>query len=121
MPEGGWGEFPTPPIFAEAGADIPISDLVDEDGELEAAAIGIQAYGRRDLTIQADVSKKVQVVAMVERVCQYGCLYNQKVAVSDIHRVPNQSHNLLHPTPHSRRYSKHDGITGERPYSNGEG
>lgn len=54
--------------FAEAGADIAVSDMVVDDGALEATAREIQAFGRRALTLPVDVTKKAQVEDMVKRV-----------------------------------------------------
>jgi len=54
--------------FAEAGADVAISDIMDDDSELENAAGEIRALGRRALTMQTDVAKKAQVDEMAGRV-----------------------------------------------------
>ncbi len=51
--------------FAEAGADIAISDMVAEDGLLEATGKQAEAFGRHVLTMQTDVTKKRQVIEMV--------------------------------------------------------
>ncbi len=55
-------------IFAEAGADVAICDIEIEDGTLNSVADAIKKYGRRSLAVQADVSRKEQVQAMVEQV-----------------------------------------------------
>ncbi len=34
-------------MFAEAGADIAICDIVDDDGKMDAVAEGIKNMGRR--------------------------------------------------------------------------
>jgi len=54
--------------MAEAGADIAVCDRVIEDGELKAAAEEIQRLGRRSLAVQADITKKADVDALVQRV-----------------------------------------------------
>jgi len=54
--------------FAEAGADVAVCDVVVEDGELEAVAKEIRGFGRRSLTVQADVSQKPDVDNMVQKV-----------------------------------------------------
>ena len=54
--------------FAEAGADVAVGDYVIDDGELGAVAEEIQRFGRRALAIQADVSQKVEVDNLVQRV-----------------------------------------------------
>lgn len=51
--------------FAEAGADLVISDIVDSDGLLEATANDIRALGRRVLTSPADVTDQAQVEQMI--------------------------------------------------------
>ena len=54
--------------FAEAGADVAVCDnMVDlDDRNLGAAADRIKQFGRRSLTIQADISKKRDVDNMVQ-------------------------------------------------------
>jgi len=54
--------------FAEAGADIAISDIIANDGLLEATGKEIRSLGRRALTLKTDVTKKTQVVRMVDKV-----------------------------------------------------
>ena len=54
--------------FAEAGADVAICSRGVEDGSLEAVAKEIEGLGRRSLAIKADVSKKIDVDNMVQRV-----------------------------------------------------
>jgi NAD(P)-dependent dehydrogenase (short-subunit alcohol dehydrogenase family) len=52
--------------FAEAGADLVISDYIVEDGMLDALAKEIRdKYGRTVLTSQTDVTKMKQVETMV--------------------------------------------------------
>ena len=56
--------------FAGAGADVAVCDNVVDiyDRNLEAVAEEIRSLGRRSLAVQADVSKKVDVDNMVQRV-----------------------------------------------------
>jgi len=54
--------------MAEAGADIAICDLVDENGEFETLTADLKKMGRKCLTIRTDVSKSEQVQAMMEKV-----------------------------------------------------
>jgi len=54
--------------FAEAGADIAVCDYIIEDGELKAVVEEIDKLGQRSLAIQADVSMKVQVDNMIDKV-----------------------------------------------------
>jgi NAD(P)-dependent dehydrogenase (short-subunit alcohol dehydrogenase family) len=54
--------------LAEAGADVAVCDLVVEDGLLEAVGKKIRGFGRRSLTVQADVRQKTDVDNMVQRV-----------------------------------------------------
>jgi 3-oxoacyl-[acyl-carrier protein] reductase len=55
--------------FAEAGADVAVSDLVVDIGDRDLAAVAreIEALGRRSLAIRADVSKRTDVDDMVAR------------------------------------------------------
>ena len=53
--------------FAEAGASVVVSDWEVQDGELQATAEQIQHLGRRALSVQADISKKSDVDALVQR------------------------------------------------------
>ncbi len=57
-------------MFAEAGADVAICDIVakGDDRNLADAADRIRALGRRSIGIKADVSKKIEVDQMVQRV-----------------------------------------------------
>lgn len=48
-------------MFAEAGADIAICDIVDDDGKMDAVAEGIKNMGRRCLAAKTDVSVKADV------------------------------------------------------------
>ena len=48
-------------MFAEAGADIAICDLVADDGKMDAVAEEIKKMGRSCLTAQTDVTVKAEV------------------------------------------------------------
>lgn len=48
-------------MFAEAGADIAICDIVDDDGKMDGVAEAVKNMGRRCLTARADVSVKADV------------------------------------------------------------
>ena len=54
-------------LFAEAGADVAVADVV-ADIELETVAEKIRAFGRRGLAIQVDTTAKAGVNDMVQRV-----------------------------------------------------
>jgi len=54
--------------IAEAGADVAVADLVIDDDQLEGTVKEITAMGRHSMAIQADVSKKSDVDAMVQQV-----------------------------------------------------
>lgn len=55
--------------FAEAGADVVVSDLVAraENWDLEGTAAEIRKLGRRSLAVQADVSRESDITALVEK------------------------------------------------------
>ena len=53
-------------LFAEAGADVTVADVVD-DNELASVAKEIQAQGRHSITVRADTTKKTDVDKMVQR------------------------------------------------------
>jgi 2-dehydro-3-deoxy-D-gluconate 5-dehydrogenase len=53
--------------LAGAGADLAISDIVADGGELEAVAEKIEALGRRVITIKADATRKREVDHLVKR------------------------------------------------------
>lgn len=53
-------------VFAEAGADVAVADVVTED--LEATAEEIRKLGRRSLALQLDITKKAEVDKAVQRV-----------------------------------------------------
>lgn len=54
--------------LARAGADVAVCTRVVEDGQLEAVAKEIRHLGRRSLSIQVDIGRKVDVDNMVKRV-----------------------------------------------------
>jgi NAD(P)-dependent dehydrogenase (short-subunit alcohol dehydrogenase family) len=54
--------------LAEAGSDIAVCDLVADDGQLDAVAEEIRGFGRRSLSIKADVSRAADVELLVEKV-----------------------------------------------------
>ncbi len=54
-------------MFAEAGADIVVSDIVTDTSELDGVAGKIERMGRRSLAIGADVSRKSDVDNLVEK------------------------------------------------------
>ncbi len=58
--------------FADAGADVAVTDLVvkGDNWDLEATANEVRKLGRRSLAIQADVSKEADVAALVKKVVQ---------------------------------------------------
>jgi 3-oxoacyl-[acyl-carrier protein] reductase len=54
--------------MANAGANVAICDCVSENGDLESVGSEIQKLGRKALSTIADVSRKTEVDAFVERV-----------------------------------------------------
>ena len=54
--------------LAEAGADVAVCDLVDDDGQLQAVAGEIEKLGRCALPIKVDTTNRAQVEAMVQKV-----------------------------------------------------
>lgn len=54
--------------FAEAGADVAISDCTVDDGQIEVVAEEIRKLGKRVLVTNTDVSQKKAVVEMAEMV-----------------------------------------------------
>ena len=53
--------------FAEAGADVIVTDVNKEDGALQSVADEIASMGRRSLAVKTDISKKSEVDALVAR------------------------------------------------------
>lgn len=56
--------------LAEAGADVAVTDLNIEDGRLQAVADEIADMGRRSMAVQADISSKASVDALVAEVVE---------------------------------------------------
>jgi len=54
--------------FAEAGADVAVTDVELDDGLLDAVGEQIQQMGRRTLVVRTDISKKEQVYDLVQKV-----------------------------------------------------
>ena len=54
--------------LAEAGADVAVTDLNIEDGRLFAVAEEIAGMGRRSIALQADISSKTSVDALITEV-----------------------------------------------------
>ena len=54
--------------LAEAGADVAVSDVNLESGQLQAVADEIQEMGRKSLSLKADISKKEDVKKLVKKV-----------------------------------------------------
>ena len=57
-------------VLAEAGADVAVTDLVTETGELDAVAAEIRDMGRRALAGKVDAIKKTDVDAFVQKVAK---------------------------------------------------
>ena len=54
--------------LAEAGADVVVSDVNLESGQLQAVADEIQEMGRKSLALKADISNQEDVKKLVKRV-----------------------------------------------------
>ena len=54
--------------LAEAGADVAVSDVNLESGQLQAVADEIQEMGRKSLALKADISNQEDVKKLVKRV-----------------------------------------------------
>jgi NAD(P)-dependent dehydrogenase (short-subunit alcohol dehydrogenase family) len=54
-------------VFAEEGADIAVN-YVEEPEKAEAVAEWVRQQGRRAITVEADVSKRVDVESMIDKV-----------------------------------------------------
>jgi NAD(P)-dependent dehydrogenase (short-subunit alcohol dehydrogenase family) len=54
--------------LAEAGADVAVSDVNLESGQLQTVADEIQKMGRKSLALKADISNQEDVKKLVERV-----------------------------------------------------
>jgi NAD(P)-dependent dehydrogenase (short-subunit alcohol dehydrogenase family) len=57
--------------LAQAGADVAVSDISNDDGQLDAVAKSILDLGRRSLAIQADISSRPDVENMVRLTAEY--------------------------------------------------
>ena len=55
-------------IFAEAGADVAVTDVEVADGRLDAVAGQIEQYGRRCLTAKVDISQKADIDDLIKKV-----------------------------------------------------
>jgi len=53
--------------FAEAGADVAVTDVEVDDGMLDSVAEQINKFGRRSLTVQTDISKKADIDDLVKK------------------------------------------------------
>ncbi len=53
--------------FAEAGADVVVTDVKVEDGHLDAVGEEIQQMGRRTLVVKTDMSQKKEVDSLIQR------------------------------------------------------
>ena len=54
--------------LAEAGADVAVTDINIESGQLQAVADEIQQMGRKSLALKADISSQEEVKKLVESV-----------------------------------------------------
>lgn len=54
--------------FAEAGADVAVTDVQVDDGLLDAVGEKIQQMGRRSLVVRTDISKKKDVDDLIGKV-----------------------------------------------------
>ncbi|MDD5038223.1 MAG: glucose 1-dehydrogenase [Dehalococcoidales bacterium] len=55
-------------MFAEAGADVAVADIVVDDGLLTGVADQIKKLGRHALAVKVDVSRKADVEKMVKQI-----------------------------------------------------
>ena len=56
--------------LAEAGADVAVTDLNTESGQLKAVSEQIEAMGRKSIHLKTDISSQKEVKAMAEEVIQ---------------------------------------------------
>ena len=54
--------------MAEAGADVAVCDIVEEDGDLTGVVEGIKGFGRRSMAVQVDLTKKAEVENLIKEV-----------------------------------------------------
>ena len=56
--------------LAEAGADVAVTDLNTESGQLDAVSEEIKAMGRKSISIKTDISSQADVKNMIDTVLQ---------------------------------------------------
>tara|TARA_B110000008_G_scaffold264874_1_gene289515 strand:+ start:137 stop:967 length:831 start_codon:yes stop_codon:yes gene_type:complete len=56
--------------LAEAGADVAVTDLNTESGQLDAVSEEIKAMGRESISIKTDISSQADVKNMIDNVMQ---------------------------------------------------
>ena len=56
--------------LAEAGADVAVTDLNTESGQLKAVSEEIKAMGRKSISIKTDISSQEDVRKMIDKVMQ---------------------------------------------------
>ena len=56
--------------LAEAGADVAVTDLNTESGQLDAVSEEIKAMGRKSISIKTDISSQADVRSMMDTVMQ---------------------------------------------------
>ncbi|MEM6999921.1 MAG: SDR family NAD(P)-dependent oxidoreductase [Pseudomonadota bacterium] len=56
--------------LAEAGADVAVTDVVIDDGRLQAVADEIAGMGRRSMAVQTDIADQGQVQSLVDNVVE---------------------------------------------------
>ncbi len=56
--------------LAEAGADVAVTDLNTESGQLDAVSEEIKAMGRKSISIKTDISSQADVKNMIDTVMQ---------------------------------------------------
>ena len=56
--------------LAEAGADVAVTDLNTESGQLDAVSEEIKAMGRKSISIKTDISSQADVKNMIDTVTQ---------------------------------------------------
>ena len=56
--------------LAEAGADVAVTDLNTESGQLKAVSEKIKAMGRKSICIKTDISSQEDVRKMIDKVMQ---------------------------------------------------
>ena len=54
--------------LAEAGADVAVTDVNLESGQLQAVADEIKKMGRKSLALKADISSQEEIKKLVENV-----------------------------------------------------